>query len=78
MIQSAFGNIQIFAIGRLNIPFAVLNVTTPVSPSLPACMSLITAFFHTKGGKVSYFTSTESPIVTFGWMSFHLFLCCNW
>ena len=33
MIQSNFGNKQIFARGRLNIPFAVLNVTTLVSPS---------------------------------------------
>jgi hypothetical protein len=32
MIQSTFGNKQIFATGRLNVPFVVLNVMTLFSP----------------------------------------------
>ena len=77
-IQSALGSAQILVMGRLKVPVAVLSVTTLVNPSSPVCGSLITAFFHTKGGKLSSFTSTKSPVFTFGWMSFHLFLCCNW
>ena len=70
MIQSTFGNKQIFATGRLNVPFAVLNVTTLVSPSLPACKSLITAFFHTKG--VNYL-----PLKALSHQSSHLAGCLS-
>ena len=50
VIQSTFGNKQIFVTGRLRVSVAVLSVIILVSPSLPARMSLITAFFHTGGG----------------------------
>ena len=50
LIQSTFGNKQIFVTRCFNVPFVVLNVTTLVNPSLPVWMSLITTFFHTKGG----------------------------
>ena len=39
--------------GRLRIPVAVLSVTTLVKPSFPVSMSLITTFFHTRGGGVN-------------------------
>ena len=66
MSQPTFGNKQIFETGRFNVPFVVLSVTTLISPSFPACMSLITAFIHTSGGRFSSFKSTKSPTATFG------------
>jgi hypothetical protein len=71
------GNKQILVMGRLSIPVVVLSVTTLVSPSFPGCRSQIIAFFHTSGGKLSSFTDTNSPILTFGWIFLHLVLCCS-
>jgi len=34
LIQSTFGNKQVFVTEHFNVPFAVLNVTTLVNPSL--------------------------------------------
>jgi hypothetical protein len=37
------GKEQIFAIGRLNVPFSVLTVTTRILPSAPGWTSVMTA-----------------------------------
>jgi len=49
----SLGNNQILVMGRLRIPVAVLSATTLVKPSFPVSMSLITTFFHTRGGGVN-------------------------
>jgi len=48
LIQSTFGNKQIFVTGRFNIPFTVLNVTTLVNPSLPVWIN--NCLFPHQGG----------------------------
>ena len=55
--------------GRLNKPLEILTVTTPTIPSLPGCVSWMTAVGHCKGGVLYSLTRTRFPSCRLGVVS---------
>ena len=60
------GEGQILDMGRLEVPFGVLSVTTHMMPSLPGCTLVITAVGHWSGVVLSSLIRTRSPGCRFG------------
>ena len=68
---------HIFIMGRLCTPLGVLIVTTRTMPSLPGCMSVITAVGHWRGAVLAYLSRTKTPGCRLGDVLCQRWRCCR-